>query len=144
MQPWIQNVSYEDIQRGYHFDPGPKSMLIQIVDPGLEFPKPKYEFSDRHQFVFMDMEETDRLFGQEVPELKVQDEQAVQLAHLLKYAYEKGMNVVVHCVAGVSRSGAVVEVGVMMGFKDPETYRSPNIMVKHKIMKVLGLRPSTT
>jgi hypothetical protein len=48
------------------------------------------------------------------------------------------MNVVVHCVAGVCRSGAVCEVGVMMGFRDTEEFRAPNLMVKHKMMKVLG------
>ena len=48
------------------------------------------------------------------------------------------MNVVVHCVAGVCRSGAVAEVGVMMGFRDAEAFRSPNLLVKHKMMKCLG------
>ena len=48
------------------------------------------------------------------------------------------MNVVVHCVAGVCRSGAVCEIGVMMGFRDTEVFRSPNLLVKHKMMKVLG------
>jgi hypothetical protein len=48
------------------------------------------------------------------------------------------MNVVVYCVAGVCRSGAVCEVGVMMGFDDCEGFRSPNLLVKHKMMKNLG------
>ena len=48
------------------------------------------------------------------------------------------MNVIVHCVAGVCRSGAVCEIGVMMGFDDTEVFRSPNLLVKHKMMKVLG------
>ena len=48
------------------------------------------------------------------------------------------MNVVVHCHAGVCRSGAVAEVGVMLGFDDSESFRSPNLLVKHKMMKVLG------
>jgi predicted protein tyrosine phosphatase len=48
------------------------------------------------------------------------------------------MNVVVHCMAGICRSGAVVEVGVMMGFNDCEKYRQPNLRVKHKLMKQLG------
>jgi hypothetical protein len=26
----------------------------------------------------------------------------------------------------------------MMGFQDTEAYRSPNLLVKHKMMKVLG------
>ena len=48
------------------------------------------------------------------------------------------MNVVVHCHAGVCRSGAVCEVGVMMGFDDTEVFRSPNLLVKHLMMKSLG------
>jgi hypothetical protein len=32
----------------------------------------------------------------------------------------------------------VCEVGVMMGFQDTEKFRSPNMRVKHKMMKVLG------
>ena len=39
---WIENVSLENIKRGYHFYPGVNSMLIQIVDPDMEFPKPIY------------------------------------------------------------------------------------------------------
>jgi predicted protein tyrosine phosphatase len=48
------------------------------------------------------------------------------------------MNVVVHCMAGLCRSGAVAEVGVMMGFDDTERFRSPNLMVKHSLMRALG------
>jgi hypothetical protein len=48
------------------------------------------------------------------------------------------MNVIVHCVAGVCRSGAVCEIGVMMGFDDTEAFRSPNLLVKHRMMKHLG------
>jgi hypothetical protein len=32
----------------------------------------------------------------------------------------------------------VTEVGVMMGFDDAEAFRSPNLLVKHKMMKKLG------
>lgn len=33
---WIQNVSLGDIKRGFHIDPGPNAVLIQIVDPAME------------------------------------------------------------------------------------------------------------
>jgi L-serine deaminase len=49
------------------------------------------------------------------------------------------MNVVVHCHAGICRSGAVTEVATMMGFTATERLRIPNMLVKHKMMKVLGL-----
>ncbi len=134
LTPWIQNVSFADIPKGHHIDAGINSMLIQIVDPAMEFPTPKYQFREVHQFEFLDLEKDDQ-WGEE---FKVTDEQAQRLVELLQHAMENKMNVVVHCVAGVCRSGAVCEVGVMMGFRDTEVFRSPNLMVKHKMMKVLG------
>lgn len=132
--PWIENVSLGDIPKARHHNAGENSMLIQIVDPAMEFPTPLHKFKEIHQFEFLDLEVGDA-FGEE---FKVTDAQAEQLVRLLQHAFEKRMNVVVHCVAGVCRSGAVCEVGVMMGFSDCEVFRSPNLMVKHKMMKVLG------
>jgi predicted protein tyrosine phosphatase len=131
---WIQNVAMVDVAKGHHFNAGENSMLIQIVDPGMEFPTPFNKFKEVHQFQFLDLEKDD-----DAPEeLKIQDEQAEQLVALLQHALDKCMQVIVHCVAGVCRSGAVCEVGVMMGFDDTEVFRSPNLLVKHKMMKVLG------
>ena len=48
------------------------------------------------------------------------------------------MNVIGHCHAGVCRSGAVCEIGVMLGFDDTEAFRSPNLLVKHRMMRALG------
>ena len=132
--PWIQNVALADIPKRHHIDAGENSMLIQIVDPAMEFPVPKHQFKEVHQFEFLDLEVNDP-WGDE---FKITDEQAQQLVTLLKTALDNRMNVVVHCVAGVCRSGAVAEVGIMMGFQDTQAYRSPNLMVKHKMMKVLG------
>ena len=131
---WIQNVSMSDIKQGFHIDPGPNAVLIQIVDPAMEFPTPMHKFKETHQFEFLDLEKNDP-HGEE---FKITDDQANKLVKLLQHALDKRMNVVVHCVAGVCRSGAVCEVGVMMGFNDTEVFRSPNLMVKHKMMKVLG------
>ena len=132
---WIQNVALSDITRGFHIDPGVNAMLIQIVDPCMEFPTPKYQFRETHQFEFLDLEKDDMPSAEE---FKITDEQAQELVRLLQHAMEQRMNVIVHCVAGVCRSGAVCEVGVMMGFDDTEVFRSPNLLVKHKMMKVLG------
>ena len=133
---WIQNVALSDIQKGFHIDAGINSMLIQIVDPCMEFPTPKYQFRETHQFEFLDLEKDDM---PDAEEFKITDEQAKELVRLLQHALDNRMNVIVHCVAGVARSGAVCEVGVMMGFDDSESFRSPNLLVKHKMMKVLGL-----
>ena len=134
--PWIQNVALSDIKKGFHIDPGPNNMLIQIVDTGMEFPEPKYKFNSVHQFQFLDLERDDKCIE---PDMKINDDQAKSLVILLKQALLNRSNVIVHCVAGVCRSGAVCEVGVMMGFDDTEAFRSPNLLVKHKMMKVLGM-----
>jgi len=133
--PWIQNVALADVRKGHHFDAGNNSMLIQIVDPACEFPTPMKQFREVHQFEFLDAERDDKY----PDECKVTEEQAQQLVTLLQKALDNRMNVIVHCHAGVCRSGAVAEVGVMMGFDDTESFRSPNLLVKHRMMQVLGL-----
>ena len=137
MKPWIENISLDDIRRGYHFDPGFNSMLIQIVDPGTEFPKPKYQFRKTRQFFFLDVEDNEPdgcLY-----DAAITNEDAKGIAAALQEAWDNHMNVVVHCHMGVSRSGAVAEVGVMMGFRDTEKFRVPNLMVKKKLMEQLGM-----
>jgi predicted protein tyrosine phosphatase len=133
--PWIQNVSLADVRKGHHVAVGENSMLIQIVDPDMEHPTPYHQFKEVHQFKFLDLEQSDDCINDK---WKVQDEQAEQLVGLLRHALDQRMDVVVHCVAGVCRSGAVAEVGVMLGFDDAEAFRSPNLLVKHKMMKKLG------
>jgi hypothetical protein len=141
--PWIQNVSMSDIKRGLHFDPGINAMLIQIVDPAYEFPEPLYKFKEVHKFEFLDVE-ADGLTNDgdgnwsDVSEFAITQEQANELVRLLQHATDNRMNVIVHCHAGVCRSGAVCEVGVMLGFNDTEVFRSPNLLVKHRMMKALG------
>jgi protein tyrosine phosphatase len=135
MNPWIQNISYSDVKNGFHIDPGINAMMINIVDPGMEFPVPKYQFREIHRFEFLDLEKNDN-WGEE---FKITYEQAVELVRLLRHALVNRMNVIVSCVAGVCRSGAVCEVGVLMGFRDTEDYRSPNLMVKHFMMDLLNM-----
>jgi predicted protein tyrosine phosphatase len=133
--PWIQNVAKSDIEKGFHMDPGINTMLIQICDPPGDFPTPLYKFREVHQFQFLDVEEKDEVLDEE---MRCSHEQASELVRLLQHALENKMNVIVHCYAGVCRSGAVCEVGVMMGFDDTEAFRSPNLLVKHRMMKALG------
>ena len=133
--PWIQNLARSDITQGFHIDPGVNAMLIQIADPPGDFPVPKYQFREVHQFEFLDVEEKDYVLEEE---MRCSHEQAAELVRLLQHALENRMNVIVHCHAGVCRSGAVCEVGVMLGFDDTEAFRAPNLLVKHRMMKQLG------
>jgi len=133
--PFIQNAAADDIPKAFHFEPGPNSMLIQIADPASWFPKPKHQFKEVHQFEFLDLEDGDYALEES---MKISDAQAAELVRLLQHALDNRMHVVVHCFAGICRSGAVCEVGIMMGFQDTERWRSPNLRVKHKMMQVLG------
>lgn len=133
--PWIQNVGLGEIKKGLHIDAGVNSMLIQIVDPDTEFPTPQYSFKEVHQFKFLDIEEKDFALDEA---MRCSQEQANELVRLLQHALENRMNVVVHCHAGICRSGAVCEIGVMLGFNDTEAFRSPNLLIKHRMMSALG------
>lgn len=135
MTRWIENVSWDAVKNGWHSDMGENSMLIQIADPATFFPQPLKTFKEIHQFEFLDAEDGDRF----PDECMVQDDQAAELVRLLQHALDNSMNVLVHCHAGICRSGAVVEVGSIMGFTPTERFRQPNLRVKHKMMKVLGL-----
>ena len=141
--PWIENIPLENVAKGQHHDCGANSMLIQISDHDMAFPMPKHAFKEVHQFTFLDIEEdgmTNTGDGKtiDLSEFAITDQQAKELVALLQHAFENRMNVVVHCHAGICRSGAVCEVGVMMGFGDCERFRAPNLLVKHKMMRVLG------
>ena len=141
--PWIENIPLGNVAEGRHHDCGVNSMLIQISDYDMSFPTPRHEFKEIHQFTFLDIEEdgiTNTGDGRSIDlsEFAITDEQAAELVRLLQHAFENRMNVVVHCHAGVCRSGAVAEVGVMMGFADCEQFRIPNLLVKHKMMRALG------
>lgn len=136
-KPWIENISLDAVRKGEHYDAGDNSMLIQIVDPGTEFPKPKFAFKDVRQFFFLDVEDDDR--EKIYYCAAITDADAEGIANALTHAYKHHMNVVVHCHMGVCRSGAVAEVGVMMGFIDTDKFRQPNLMVKHKVLKQLGM-----
>jgi len=83
----------------------------------------------------LDIEEKDECLDES---MRCSQEKANELVRLLQHALEHRMNVIVHCHAGVCRSGAVCEVGVMLGFDDTEVFRSPNLLVKHRMMKHLG------
>lgn len=132
--PFIQNVSAKAIKKAEHCI-SDNCILIQIADTGAEFPVPKHKFINIYQYQFLDIEDTDEQF---TDECKISYKQAIELVDILAHALANNINIVVHCVAGICRSGAVCEVGIMMGFEDTGRLRIPNLSVKYKMMKVLG------
>jgi predicted protein tyrosine phosphatase len=132
---WIQNVAAMGIPKGMYKDPGSNAMLIQISDPkDPYFPDPKTPFAERYQFTFFDVSDSDR----DAERDGISNRQAFQIVQLLRRAQEREMNVVVNCMAGLSRSGAVAEIGVMMGFEDTLRPRTPNMRAKRLMMRLIG------
>ena len=139
MTQWIENVSWDDVRHGRHYDVGDNAMLIQIADPATFFPVPLRVFREIHQFEFLDADESDVIKHGYPEEALITAGQAETLVRLLQRALDSGMNVLVHCHAGICRSGAVVEVASMMGFTPTDRFRQPNVMVKTRMMRALGL-----
>jgi protein-tyrosine phosphatase len=137
--PKIENCSWEDFLRGNHKLSPIDTVAIQITDPCDVPPEPAEDaFVSRHSFQFLDAEEPTRFFPEEA---LISDEQAEEIASILVKALENNHDVLVHCVVGVCRSGAVVEVAEMIGFDECFRYRQPNIRVKQKLMQQFDLLP---
>ena len=134
--PWITRCSLNEIQSGNHINPD-NCILIQIVDICREFPKPRYEhlFKQIHKFEFMDLEFEDK----DSDFLGISESQASDIFKILSNAYAESTNILVHCIAGVCRSGGVCEAAEIIGFEyiRPDKIRSPNLMVKSKITRYL-------
>ena len=137
--PKIENCSWADFLRGNHRLSPIGTVAIQITDPSDIPPEPAEDvFAERHPFQFLDAEEPTRFF----PEEKlISDEQAENIASILIRALDNNRDVLVHCVVGACRSGAVVEVAEMIGFDECFRYRLPNARVKRKLMEQFNLLP---
>lgn len=123
----IWNVGYHDIKKGDFKQPSKndEKILIQCVDPCLDFPIPlcAYPFKKIYQLEFSDVDSPNDM----VWPFRCRVKQAEEIVRALLEASENNYDVVVHCMAGVSRSGAIVEFAVNeLGFEDPETFRNPN------------------
>lgn len=131
--PFIQNVSMAAVQRGYYRFQENNTVLIQIqsVD-SPKFVVAPNKFLNIHQFNFDDVSENDQHC--------ITENQSQRIGVILRTALASCQNVVVHCHAGICRSGAVSEVGEMIGFDRVGVITTnPNITVKSKLMKELGL-----
>ena len=137
--PKIENCSLVDFRRGDHRLEPSNAVAIQILDPADTVPEPAEDvFIARHVFEFLDAEDSNRFFPEEA---LISDKQAASIANILLDALKNDYDVLVHCVVGQCRSGAVVEVAEMIGFDECFRYRHPNVRVKKKLMEQFDLLP---
>lgn len=134
--PFIQNISRKDIELGNHAPTSPeRTILIQISDPPRESPTPTAKFKHIYEFFFDDIEEENGKYG----ELGIDDNQAQEIANIIRLAWDNDYDIIVHCHAGLCRSGGVAQAAEAFGFASGGREQVPNLRVKHKVMAALGL-----
>lgn len=138
-----ENVSRLDILEGNHISVQcSPTYLIQISDVCKRQPIPKFEeyFKSILRLNFDDVEDESNKFC-------ISDYQAQQIANFILKARSDNADIVVHCLAGICRSGAVVEAAMSVGYTDAvNRNRIPNTLVKRKLMQCLGtyITPKTS
>lgn len=136
--PKIHHVAAIDVLN----NPPPEHIVvISIRDPGTRFAS-LYDEIDRklvnHTVIpIYAFDLIDEIAG------CLTETDAAKIAKVLIEQSELGNDVVVHCTAGICRSGAVAEAGMMLGlFEKQRSNRQPNILFKRKIVvEVLHLKP---
>lgn len=130
--PKIYNSDLMDVNTGRCKIWGDNCVLISISDPVSAYTvNPVQKFKYTFSYEFLDIEDKTNDFS-------ITDFQARSIAAVLQSCYDTDTDVLVHCFAGVCRSGAVAEVGEMLGFEYIGTYKQPNVLVKKKLMKQFG------
>jgi len=141
-KPFIENVSYHGMTKASHYDPGEYGVWISITDP-CTMPAPAaFPFLKMYGFQFLDIEENDPKF-EEFKEFVISKEDGERIADILRKSFADGSSVIVSCMAGLCRSGAVAQAGIDYGFVDVGSVRAPNLMVYKAVAKpLLGVLPN--
>jgi protein tyrosine phosphatase len=132
---WIQNISLSNAINGIHYFVPHKTVLIRIQDFGNTVFQPV--LFEVHKFCFNDNDDPNDTSN-------ITIEQANQIANILKNCKDKGYNIVVHCIAGLCRSGAIADVGILYGFEDTETKKIPNMLVKNRLKECFNMKVDYT
>lgn len=129
-KPKIENVGAGDIVTGHHNYWGYDAWLIRIYDKSFPLKPSKKEFEKVFSFRFDDIEE---------PQIDCDLftlNQAREIVVILQEARVRKKNVVVHCFAGICRSGAVVKFAEeYLDFQPCGKFRLPNQHVKKLLVE---------
>lgn len=138
LEPFIANLSYEAMQKVI---PSAEMVLISITEPTW---RDKCDIpSGYHATLLLDFDDMD---PDKYPQSRLHydifsDEDAQKIhAFILEH---RGKNIIVHCAAGISRSGGVVEaiLELFPEYEDRGYPRHPNNYIKRILKRVFGLVP---
>ena len=130
--PLIENVPMFAVELGSHRINAKNAYLISITDPKDKKPEIAGKFAEVHYFKFHDLEK----IPEDMPDaILMNDADATKIISILNKALAKNYDVVVHCGAGICRSGAVVEAATALGFVPVHNNRIPNLHVKRKLFE---------
>lgn len=137
--PWFANMSREGALK---FKPEPRTVCVSITDPGAPS-------SDKHLPKLEGYDDILRLAFHDYRADRPHPDAAVlfnrdQASRLALFLYtNRGCNFLVHCEAGISRSGAVVEVikECFPEYEDVGWQRWPNSHVRRLLRHAMGLPP---
>jgi hypothetical protein len=124
--PFIHNCSDADLSNKVYPN-HQNGILITITNEPLNLCYS--EFYAVHEFTFLDLED-----GEKHP-LGIQPAQAKSITEILKNALALYKNVIVNCTVGISRSGAIAQFGLDLGFETTHAYKDPNLQILKELRK---------
>lgn len=134
-QPWIANIGEGAAEQ---WTPDGNTVCISITEPGRKARLPK--FVDLIRETFQDF---DGVKPSHEGAVLFTPNQAARIARFARKHRDQGRNILVHCAAGVSRSGAVADA-LLCAFQEYEDRgwpRHPNGLVRSLLKRALGLVP---
>lgn len=133
---WIANRGESWVE----LNPAPENtVLISITEPGRKARVPK-GYLDMLRLEFQDY---DSLRKHPEDAVLFTSTQAARIARFVRKHRELERNILIHCAAGISRSGAIAEalLQAFPEYKDTGWPRHPNGHVKSLMKRALGLVP---
>lgn len=133
MTPWVANIGEASAEK---WTPDGNTVCVSISEPGRKVKLPAFVDLIREHFQDYDSQH---------PEGAVlfTATHAARIARFARKHRDAGRNILVHCAAGVSRSGAVAEalLEAFPEYEDKGWPRHPNGRVKAAMKRALGLVP---